>query len=74
VNDRLKKEYKKLFAAIDYFIFMKMPSFKMVFKWRLLQEKKLRKKSVAESLSEFPAKKSNWTLFFTAQVRPQSKP
>ena len=45
VNDRLKKEYKKLFAAIDYFIFMKTPNLEAVFKWRLLQEKKLIKKS-----------------------------
>jgi len=45
VNEKLKKEYKKLFAMIDYFIFMKIPNFKMVFKWRLLQENKLRKKS-----------------------------
>ena len=29
---------------IDYYIFMKIPNFNMVFKWRLLQEKKLRKK------------------------------
>ena len=45
VNQKLKKEYKKLFKMIDYFIFMKIPNFKMVFKWRLLQEKKLKKKS-----------------------------
>ena len=44
-NEKLKKEYKKVFAMIDYFIFMKVPNFKMVFKWRLLQESKLRKKS-----------------------------
>ena len=44
VNEKLKKEYKKLFAMIDYYIFMKIPNFNMVFKWRLLQEKKLRKK------------------------------
>jgi len=43
-NEKLKKEYKKLFAMIDHFIFMKIPNFKMVFKWRLLQENKLRKK------------------------------
>ena len=30
---------------IDHFIFMKIPNFKVVFKWRLLQESKLRKKS-----------------------------
>ena len=45
VNEKLKKEYKKLFAMIDHCIFMKIPNFKMVFKWRLLQENKLRKKS-----------------------------
>tara|TARA_Y100000590_G_scaffold238622_1_gene268436 strand:- start:1985 stop:2908 length:924 start_codon:yes stop_codon:yes gene_type:complete len=45
VNKKLKKEYKKLFAMIDHFIFMKIPNFKMVFKWRLLQENKLRNKS-----------------------------
>jgi len=44
VNEKLKKEYKKLFAMIDHFIFMKIPSSKMVFKWRLLQEKKLQQK------------------------------
>ena len=42
-NHKLKKEYKKLFAMIDYFIFMKIPYFNMVFKWRLLQERKLKK-------------------------------
>ena len=44
VNEKLKREYRKLFAMIDYYIFMKIPNFNMVFKWRLLQEKKLRKK------------------------------
>ena len=45
VNEKLKREYKNLFAMIDYYIFMKIPNFNMVFKWRLLQENKLRKKS-----------------------------
>jgi len=45
VNQKLKNEYKKIFLKIDDFIFMKVPNFKMVFKWRLLQEKKLKKKS-----------------------------
>ena len=30
---------------IDYIIFMKIPNFNMVFKWRLLQENKLKKKT-----------------------------
>ena len=29
---------------IDHFIFMKIPNFNMVFKWRFLQEDKLKKK------------------------------
>ena len=36
---------QKIFAMIDYYIFMKIPNFNMVFKWRLLQENKLRRKS-----------------------------
>ena len=45
VNAKLKKEYKKVFSMIDYLIFMKIPNFDMVLKWRFLQESKLRKKS-----------------------------
>ncbi len=42
VNFELKKNYKKIFNLIDNLIFLKVPSFKYVFKWRLLQERKLR--------------------------------
>ena len=42
VNLELKKDYKKIFNLIDKIIFLKVPSFKHVFQWRLLQEKKLR--------------------------------
>ena len=42
VNQELKNEYKKVFSLIDLLLFLKVPSFKYVFKWRLLQEKKLR--------------------------------
>ena len=42
VNLELKKNYKKIFNLIDKLIFLKVPSFKYVFRWRLLQEKKLR--------------------------------
>ena len=38
----LDKNYKKIFDLIDKLIFLKVPSFKYVFRWRLLQEKKLR--------------------------------
>ena len=42
VNQEIKKNYKKIFNLIDKIIFLKVPSFKHVYKWRLLQEKKLR--------------------------------
>ena len=42
VNEELKNDYKKIFKLIDKIIFLKVPSFKHVFQWRLLQEKKLR--------------------------------
>tara|TARA_Y100000590_G_scaffold33015_1_gene36222 strand:- start:2049 stop:2972 length:924 start_codon:yes stop_codon:yes gene_type:complete len=45
VNQKIKNEYRKFFSMIDHFIFLKVPNFKMVFKWRLLQEKKLKEKS-----------------------------
>ena len=42
VNKELKNNYKKIFGLIDSTIFLKVPSFNHVYKWRLLQEKKLR--------------------------------
>ena len=42
VNFELKNEYRKIFKLIDKLIFLKVPSFNHVLKWRLLQEKKLR--------------------------------
>ena len=45
VNEKLKNEYKKIFSFINNLIFIKIPNFDVVFKWRLLQENKLRQKS-----------------------------
>ena len=42
VNKELKNRYKKIFKLIDLMIFLKIPSFEYVYKWRLLQEKKLK--------------------------------
>jgi len=41
VNNELKNAYKKIFSKINMLIFLKVPSFECVYKWRLLQEKKL---------------------------------
>ena len=42
VNKELDNNYKKIFNLIDKMIFLKVPNFYYVYKWRLLQEKKLR--------------------------------
>ena len=48
VNNKLKKEYKKIFKMIDHNIFMKIPNFSVVLKWRFLQEKKLANSSIVK--------------------------
>ena len=45
VNNELKTNYKKIYNLIDKKIYLKVPNFKYVLKWRLLQEKKIKKKS-----------------------------
>ena len=45
VNQHIEKNYKRIFNLIDLLIFLKIPSFNYVYKWRYLQEKKLKKNS-----------------------------
>ncbi len=45
VNNELKTNYKKIFNLLDKKIYLKVPNFRFVLKWRLLQEKKLKFKS-----------------------------
>jgi D-glycerate 3-kinase len=42
INQKLKNEYKNIFSMLDHCIFMKVPNFKIVLKWRQSQEIKLR--------------------------------
>ena len=52
VNNELNTNYKKIYSLIDKKIYLKVPNFKYVLKWRLLQEKKLRLKSKKKGMSE----------------------
>jgi len=63
-NEKLKKEYKKLFAMIDHFIFMKIPNFNVVYEWRLLQESKLRKKSHSSKKIMFYNEIKRFIMFY----------
>ena len=63
VNKELIEKYQKIFNLIDKLIFLKVPSFKYVFKWRLLQEKKLRISSKGKkTMSEEEVK--NFIMFY----------
>ena len=42
VNNELKNRYKFIFKQIDKLIFLQVPNFSYVYKWRALQEKKLK--------------------------------
>ena len=42
VNDYLKNQYNKLFSKIDKLVYLKVPNFNNIFKWRLHQEQKLK--------------------------------
>ena len=45
VNNELNNNYNKIFKKIDKLIFLQVPNFSYVYKWRLLQETKLLSKS-----------------------------
>ena len=57
VNSELKKNYKKVFDLIDKKIFLRIPNFKYVLKWRSLQEKKLKLKSKKKTMNNWKLKK-----------------
>ena len=63
VNLELKDKYQKIFSLIDKLIFLKVPSFKYVFKWRLLQEKKLRIASKGKKTMDYQQVK-NFIMYY----------
>ena len=63
VNLEIKGKYQKIFSLIDKLIFLKVPSFKYVFKWRLLQEKKLRATSKGKKTMDYQQVK-NFIMYY----------
>ena len=45
-NNQLKNYYKDLFLKLNFNIFLKVPNYKKIFKWKQLQEKKLSKNNI----------------------------
>ncbi len=72
VNYELKNDYKKIFGLINLLIFLRVPSFKYVYKWRSLQEKKLHKFSKGKKImNTFQIKK--FIMFYERITRSMLK-
>ncbi|MAH74228.1 MAG: hypothetical protein CBC09_09915 [Cellvibrionales bacterium TMED49] len=48
VNNALAKNYQSLFEKVDQWVMLRAPSFDAVYKWRLHQEEKLKKKILTQ--------------------------
>ena len=71
VNNELKTSYKKIYNLIDKKIYLKVPSFKYVLKWRLLQEKKLKKKIKRQFMNKKEIKR--FVMFYERITKNMSK-
>tara|TARA_B100001093_G_scaffold516823_1_gene596606 strand:+ start:3196 stop:4113 length:918 start_codon:yes stop_codon:yes gene_type:complete len=72
VNNELKNSYKSIFKFIEKLIFLKVPNFKYVYKWRLLQEKKLKLKQKGKKImSKYEVK--NFIMFYERITRQMIK-
>lgn len=72
VNNELKSRYKKIFDLIDTIVFLKIPSFKYVYKWRLLQERKLKKTSKGRKIMN-PKQLKKFIMFYERITRHMLK-
>lgn len=52
VNNELKTNYKKIYDLIDKKVYLKVPNFGYVLKWRILQERKLKIKTKRKTMSK----------------------
>tara|TARA_Y100000590_G_C15442214_1_gene909301 strand:- start:17 stop:907 length:891 start_codon:yes stop_codon:yes gene_type:complete len=50
VNNYLKSQYKKIFNKLDKLVYLKAPNFNYIFKWRLLQEQKMKLTSKSKKI------------------------
>ena len=72
VNFELKNNYRKVFRLIDELIFLKVPHFNYVYKWRLLQEDKLKASSKGKKIMSKKQVK-DFTMFYERITRQMIK-
>ncbi len=71
VNNELKTNYKNIFKLIDKKIYLKVPSFKYVLKWRILQERKIRSKLKKKTMTNNEIKR--FIMFYERITKNMSK-
>ena len=67
VNNQLKLKYSKLFDQLDSLLYLKAKNFKLLKKWRLKQEKKLKMKSGTKKNSKIMNEEEVETFMMTYQ-------
>ena len=67
VNNQLKSKYSKLFDQLDSLLYLKAKNFKLLKRWRLKQEKKLKMKSGNKKNSKIMNEKEVETFMMTYQ-------
>ena len=72
LNRYLKNQYKKLFNKIDKLIYLKAPSFSHIFKWRFLQEQKLKLTSKSKRTMSKPEVKQ-FIMFYERITKQMMK-
>ena len=72
VNNYLKNQYKKLFYKIDKLIYLKAPNFNHIFRWRLLQEEKLKLTSKSKKTMS-KSKVKEFIMFYERITRQMMK-
>ena len=68
VNYELENEYAEIFNKINTLIFLKVPNFECVYKWRLLQEKKLQLTSKGKKIMS-PTQVKNFIMYYERITR-----
>ena len=67
VNNQLKSKYSKLFDQLDSLLYLKAKNFKLLKRWRLKQEKKLKMKSGTKKNSKIMNEEEVETFMMTYQ-------
>jgi len=67
VNNQLKSKYSKLFDQLDSLLYLKAKNFKLLKRWRLKQEKKLKMKIGNKKNSKIMNEKEVETFMMTYQ-------